>query len=48
MYTLTITHYLQDLPLASNINVHSHATQTQNNIGQMRPIHEYARICIRY
>ncbi len=24
------------------------ATQTQNNIGQMRPIHEYARKCIRY
>ncbi len=40
--------YLQNLPLNGNINAHSHATQTHNNIGQMRPIHEYARKCIRY
>ncbi len=31
-----------------NINAHSHATRTQNNIGQTRPIYEYARKCIRY
>ncbi len=31
-----------------NINAHSQATRTQNNIGQMKPIHEYARKCIRY
>ncbi len=30
------------------INAHSHAIRTQNNIGQMRPIHEYVRKCIRY
>ncbi len=45
-----LPHYLQNLPLNGNINVHSHATRTQNNIGQiiMKPIHEYARKCIRY
>ncbi len=41
-------HYLQNLPLNGNINAHNHAIQTQNNIGQMRPIPEYARKCIRY
>ncbi len=43
-----LTHYLQNLPLNGNINAHSNATRTQNKIGQMKPIHEYARKCIRY
>ncbi len=43
-----LTHYLQNLPLNGNINPHSHAIRTQNNIGQMKPIHEYARKCTRY
>ncbi len=43
-----LPHYLQNLPLNGNINAHSHATRTQNNIGQMKPIHEYARKYIRY
>ncbi len=41
---MKLPHYLQNLPL----NAHSHDTRTQNNIGQMKPIHEYARKCIRY
>ncbi len=43
-----LPHFLQNLPLNGNINAHRHATQTQNNIGQMRPIHKYARKCITY
>ncbi len=43
-----LPHYLQSLPLNGNINEHSHATRTQNNIGQMKPIHEYARKCTKY
>ncbi len=43
-----LPHYLQNVPLNGNINGHSHATRTQNNIGHMRSIHEYARKCIRY
>ncbi len=43
-----LPHYLQNLPLNGNINAHSHTTRTQNNIGQMKHMHEYARKCIRY
>ncbi len=43
-----LPHYLQNLPMNGNINANSHATQTQNNIDQMRPIHVYARKCISY
>ncbi len=43
VFNLITFHFLN-----GNINAHSHATQTQNNIGQMTPIHEYARKCIRY
>ncbi len=46
--TNKIPHYLQNLQLNGNINAHSHASQTKNNIGQMKPIHGYARKCIRY
>ena len=41
-----LPHYLQSLPFQLNTNIHR--TRSQNKNFQWRPMHEYAKKCIRY
>jgi hypothetical protein len=43
-----LPHYLQNLPIMSNRDMHNHATRLQSNIHQIRTNHEYSKSCIKH
>ncbi len=41
-------HYLQNLPLECNIDIHSYETRTQHKLRELKTDHEYAKKCLHY
>ncbi len=43
-----LPHYLQNLPLECNTDIHNYETHTQHKLHELKTDHEYAKKCLRY
>ena len=43
-----LPHYLQNLPLECNTDIHNYATRIQHKLRELKTDHEYAKKCLRY
>jgi hypothetical protein len=43
-----LPHYLQQIPLVFNNEIHDHDTRAQNDIHENKTLHEFAQYCIRH